>query len=50
LRAVIADHARHAGVRHLSASSVCTRCDNERFYSHRAGDVGRQVSAMIADR
>ncbi len=49
LRAVIADHARGAGVRHVTISASCTRCDNDRFYSHRAGDVGRQLGAMIAD-
>ncbi len=49
LRALIADHAHRAGVRHLSVSDSCTRCNNVRFFSHRAGDAGRQVSAMIAD-
>ena len=50
LRALIADHARAAGVRHISISDSCTRCDNDRFYSHRAGDVGRQLGVLIADR
>jgi copper oxidase (laccase) domain-containing protein len=49
LRGLIADHARAAGVRHISVSSACTRCDNERFYSHRAGDSGRQLGVLIAD-
>lgn len=49
LRAIIADHARAAGVRHISTSSWCTRCHNDRFYSHRAGDPGRQVAVIIAD-
>ena len=49
LRSLIADHARAAGVRHLSISPSCTRCDNDRFYSHRAGDDGRQLGVMIAD-
>jgi YfiH family protein len=49
LRAVIADHARAAGVRHISVSSACTRCDNERFFSHRAGDDGRQLGVLVAD-
>ena len=48
LRAVIADHARLRGVRGISVSPRCTRCDNDRFYSHRAGDVGRQLGVMIA--
>jgi YfiH family protein len=50
LRAVIADHARALGIRDLSISPFCTRCHNQRFFSHRAGDAGRQVSAMIADQ
>ena len=49
LRAVIADHARAAGVRHIDVSAACTRCDNDRFYSHRAGDAGRQLGVMIAE-
>jgi len=49
LRDLIATHARGAGVRHISTSGSCTRCDNERFYSHRAGDSGRQLGVMIAD-
>ena len=48
LRAVIADHARLRGVRRISTSAYCTRCDNERFFSHRAGDRGRQLGVMIA--
>ena len=50
LRGLIADHARAAGVRHISISESCTRCHNERFYSHRAGDAGRQLGVLIADR
>ena len=50
LRALIADHARSAGVRHITTSALCTRCDNDRFYSHRAGDAGRQVAVIYAER
>lgn len=49
LRALIADHARALGVRHITSSPSCTRCDNDRFFSHRAGDAGRQLGVMIAD-
>ena len=49
LRALIADHARALGVRHISISQLCTRCDNDRFYSHRAGDAGRQVGVVFAE-
>ena len=48
LRALIADHARAAGVQQISISSYCTNCDNDRFYSHRAGDPGRQLGVLVA--
>lgn len=48
LRAIIARDARAAGVRHVVASASCTRCQNERFYSHRAGDAGRQLGVIVA--
>jgi YfiH family protein len=50
LRELIADHARAAGVREITTSSWCTRCDNDRFFSHRAGDEGRQLAVVIAER
>ena len=48
LRALLAEQAKSVGVRHVTASVYCTRCDNDRFFSHRAGDVGRQVSVIVA--
>lgn len=48
LRALIADDARALGVRAISVSPLCTRCDNDRFYSHRAGDAGRQLGVILA--
>lgn len=48
LRAVITDHARAAGVRHITTSPWCTRCHTDRFFSHRAGDTGRQVAVIVA--
>ena len=48
LRAIIADHARLRGVRRITTSPNCTRCNNEQFFSHRAGDAGRQLGVMIA--
>jgi YfiH family protein len=50
LRALIADHARAAGVRTISVSPLCTRCDNDRFFSHRAGDAGRQLGVIALPR
>jgi YfiH family protein len=46
LRSIIASHARSAGVRHISISPFCTRHDNDRFFSHRAGDAGRQIAVI----
>jgi hypothetical protein len=48
LRALIAEHASAAGVTELTISRWCTRCDNSRFFSHRAGDDGRQVAVIAA--
>ena len=48
LRALIADHARALGVRRISISPLCTKCDNDRFFSHRAGDAGRQLGVVFA--
>jgi polyphenol oxidase len=48
LRAIIADHAHAFGVGAISISPLCTRCDNDRFYSHRAGDAGRQVGVALS--
>lgn len=48
LRALIADHAHALGVRAISVSPLCTRCDNDRFFSHRAGDAGRQLGVIAA--
>ncbi len=48
LRAIIADHARALGVRHITISPLCTRCDNDRFFSHRARDEGRQLGVVFA--
>jgi YfiH family protein len=46
LRALIASHAHSAGVRHITISPFCTRHDNDRFFSHRAGDGGRQIAVL----
>ena len=48
LRALIAEHAQRAGARDVSISRWCTRHDNARFFSHRAGDAGRQLGVLVA--
>jgi hypothetical protein len=49
LREVIASHARQAGAT-VTISEWCTRCHNERFFSHRAGDNGRQLGVLVIPR
>lgn len=46
LRALIAADVRNVGVREVSISPWCTRCHNGRFFSHRCGDVGRQLGVI----
>lgn len=46
LRAVLAAQARQAGAS-VTISEWCTRCHNERFFSHRAGDDGRQLGVIV---
>ena len=48
LRAIIARDAESAGVRQIVVSPLCTRCNNDRFYSHRAGDAGRLLAVISA--
>jgi len=48
LRSLLAEHAHEAGVLKVSVSPSCTKCDNDRFFSHRAGDTGRQVGVIVA--
>ncbi len=47
LRSLLAEQASAAGVRQISMSPWCTRHDNDRFFSHRAGDAGRQVAVIM---
>jgi YfiH family protein len=47
LRSLIAEHARELGVTRISVSADCTKCDNDRYFSHRAGDTGRQIAVIV---
>lgn len=47
LRALLADQARALGLTRVTVSPWCTRCDGARFFSHRAGDAGRQLAVMV---
>ena len=49
LRSLLASRARELGVRQITVSPSCTRCDNDRFFSHRAGDTGRQIAVIAAE-
>lgn len=46
VRAVLVGQAEARGVRDLSVSPYCTRCDRDRFFSHRGGDGGRQLGII----
>ena len=48
LRALIAAQVAALGVRDVSISPWCTRCHNDRFYSHRCADDGRQLGVIVA--
>jgi purine-nucleoside/S-methyl-5'-thioadenosine phosphorylase / adenosine deaminase len=48
LRSLLAEHAHEAGVQKITVSPSCTRCDNDLFFSHRAGDTGRQLGVIVA--
>jgi len=47
LRAELARQASELGVEDATISSLCSRCNNDRFFSHRAnGDGGRQIAYL----
>lgn len=48
LRSLIAEHASALGVLDVTMSADCTRCDNDKYFSHRAGDLGRQIAVIVA--
>jgi copper oxidase (laccase) domain-containing protein len=47
-RALIENHARNAGLEAITTSEWSTRFENARFFSHRAGDAGRQLGEIVA--
>ncbi len=50
VRAVLATQAYARGVTSLSSTALCTRCDNGKLFSHRAGDDGRQLGVIVLER
>jgi len=48
LRGLLAGQARADGVRSITVSPFCTLCHQGRFFSHRGGDVGRQLGVLIS--
>lgn len=48
VRAVVARRAAEAGIpdHQISVSSLCTKCSEGLFYSHRGGDRGRQMGVI----
>jgi hypothetical protein len=49
LRAILGAQAKSLGISHVSTSALCTRCHNDRFFSHRAGDPGRMLAVMATE-
>jgi YfiH family protein len=46
LRDVLGSQLERLGVHRISISPWCTRCHNERFFSHRAGDAARHIAVI----
>jgi polyphenol oxidase len=46
VRDALVTRARRLGVASLHVSQECTRCHGEQFFSHRAGDTGRQLGLI----
>jgi hypothetical protein len=46
LRAALGRQLAQLGVPHVTVSQYCTRCHNERFYSHRAGNAQRHIAVI----
>lgn len=46
LRDVLGSQLARHGVARISISQWCTRCHNERFFSHRAGDAARHIAVI----
>lgn len=49
VRDVLERQAATIGVLALTRSERCTRCDNADFFSHRAGDAGRQLGVIALE-
>lgn len=47
LRSLLAEQAKELDIGQWTATGDCTRCDNDRYFSHRAGDAGRQVAVIL---
>ena len=46
VRAVLYEQAWSAGVRQITLATECTRCMPSHWFSHRGGDLGRQVAII----
>ena len=47
LRGILAEQATAGGVAAVTVSPFCTLCHQGRFFSHRGGDLGRQLGVLI---
>lgn len=48
LRSIIAAQLAAMGIRSITQSTLCTKHDNDKFFSHRMGDEGRQVGVIVS--
>ena len=47
VRAVLTKQAHERRIESVTTSTWCTRCDQQYFFSHRAGDDGRQLGVIL---
>ena len=47
VRAVLTEQAHERRIESVTTSTWCTRCDQQYFFSHRAGDDGRQLGVIL---
>ncbi len=50
LRGIITASLHRRGVESVTISRWCTRCHNDRFFSHRCGDGARQLGVITSQR
>ena len=46
VRSILRERALSLEVESVTVASTCTRCHNDQYFSHRAGDAGRQLGVI----